>query len=312
MEPTSPTPPADLARDPVAGATVAPEAVTRLHAIVDALGSVAVAFSGGIDSTLVLRVAHDRLRERAVGVIGVSASLPPGELADARSLAHAIGVRLVELPTDEVSDPRYAANPANRCYFCKSELYARLAPWARENGFAAIADGTNADDVGDWRPGGKAADEAGVRHPLLEAGMGKTAIRALARSLGLENWDKPALACLSSRVPYGTAIVPAMLDQIGWAELLVRRLGFASLRVRWHGDVARIEVPPADLERLFAQRNEVTAAVRMAGFKFVALDLDGYRQGALNEALPSSATSATAPPETRPAAGQRPTAGHAN
>ncbi|MSR46162.1 MAG: ATP-dependent sacrificial sulfur transferase LarE [Planctomycetes bacterium] len=260
--------------------------VASLHAAIDALGSVAVAFSGGIDSTLVLKVARDRLGARAVGVIGVSASLPPGELDDARNLAKAIDVQLVELATDEVADPRYAANPANRCYFCKSELYAKLLPWAREHGFAAVADGTNADDVGDWRPGGKAADEASVRHPLLEARMGKASIRELARELGLANWDKPALACLSSRVPYGTTIRPAMLDQIGWAELLVRRLGFAAVRVRWHGDVARIEVPPADLGRLFALRGRVAEEVRSTGFKFVALDLDGYRQGSLNAALP--------------------------
>lgn len=260
--------------------------LARLETAIDALGSVAVAFSGGIDSTLVLKVAHDRLGARAVGVIGVSASLPPGELDDARTLARAIGVRLVELPTGEVADPAYAANPANRCYFCKSELYRQLLPWAREHGFAAAADGMNADDLGDWRPGTKAADEAGVRHPLLEAGLGKAEIRGLARELGLANWDKPALACLSSRVPYGTAIEPKMLDQIGHAELLVRRLGFASVRVRWHGDVARIEVPPADLARLFAQRDAVAAAVRSTGFKFVALDLDGYRQGALNASLP--------------------------
>jgi len=166
----------------------------RLAAAIDSLGSVAVAFSGGIDSTLVLKVAHDRLGERAVGVIGVSASLPPGELDDARTVARAIGARLVELATGEVADPAYAANPANRCYFCKSELYRQLLPWARDHGFAAAADGMNADDVGDWRPGTKAADEAGVRHPLFEAGFGKAEVRGLARELGLANWDKPALA----------------------------------------------------------------------------------------------------------------------
>jgi uncharacterized protein len=258
-----------------------------LEGAIDALGSVAVAYSGGVDSTLVLRVAHERLGPRAVGVIGVSRSLPPGELDAARVVAASFGARLVELATDEVADPRYAANPADRCFYCKSELHAKLRPWARENGFAAVADGLNVDDLGDWRPGKKAADEAGVRHPLVDAGLGKDAIRAVARALGLANWDKPALACLSSRVPYGTAIRPAMLDQIGYAELLVRRLGFASVRVRWHGDVARIEVPGADLARAFDRRAEISAAARTAGFKFVALDLEGYRQGALNEALPS-------------------------
>ncbi|MBL8841747.1 MAG: ATP-dependent sacrificial sulfur transferase LarE [Planctomycetes bacterium] len=271
---------------PAAPEAVAPSAAqrARLHAALDALGSVAVAFSGGIDSTLLLKVAHDRLGARAVGVIGRSASLPPGELDDARSLAAAIGARLVEIDTDELADPNYAANPVNRCYFCKSELYRHVLPWARAHGFAHVADGMNADDVADDRPGTRAADEAGVRHPLLDAGFGKAAIRGLARELRLANWDKPALACLSSRVPHGTAIAPAMLDQIGHAELLIRRQGFPSVRVRWHGDVARIEVPPDDVERLFAARERVVADVLSTGFRFVALDLEGYRSGSLHRA----------------------------
>lgn len=257
----------------------------RLHAAIDSLQSVAVAFSGGVDSTLVLALAHERLAGRAVGVIGISASLPPGELDEARALARAIGAPLEEIATGEVADPRYAANPADRCFFCKSELYRLVVPWARERGYASVADGANADDAGDWRPGAAAADAAGVRHPLLEAGLRKAAIRALARERGLANWDKPALACLSSRVPYGTAITPPMLDRIGHAELLVRRLGFATVRVRWHGDAARIEVPTADLARLFAAREAVVAAVRSAGFAFVALDLEGYASGSLNRTL---------------------------
>ncbi len=267
---------------PVEAVAPSSEQLARLHSGLDALGSVAVAFSGGIDSTLVLRVARDRLGDRAVGVIGVSASLPPGELEEARALAKAMGATLVEIATGEIADPDYAANPVNRCYFCKSELYRHVLPWARAQGFNHVADGMNTDDLGDFRPGTKAADEAGVRHPLLDAGFGKAAIRGLARQLGLENWDKPALACLSSRVPHGTAIAPAMLDQIGHAELLIRRLGFASVRVRWHGDVARIEVPAHDLERLLAMREQVVADVRSTGFRFVSLDLDGYRTGSLH------------------------------
>jgi len=261
---------------------VEPAKVARLHAIVDSLRSVAVAFSGGVDSTLVLKVCRDRLGDRAVAVVGVSASLPPGELEEARSLARAIGAPLVEVATSELSDPRYAANPENRCYFCKSELYRHVVPYARAHSIEHVADGMNQDDLGDWRPGGKAADEAGVRHPLLEAGFTKDDVRALARELGLANWDKPALACLSSRVPYGTAIDVPMLDRIGRAEAAVRRLGFDSVRVRWHGDSARIEVPPADLARLFERREEVLAAVKAAGFLYVGLDLEGYRSGSLN------------------------------
>jgi uncharacterized protein len=259
--------------------------VERLHAIVDALRSVAVAFSGGVDSTLVLKVAHDRLGDGAVGVIGVSASLPPGELGQARALAQSIGAQLHEIATGELDDPAYAANPSNRCFFCKSELYGRLVPWAKERGIAHVADGLNLDDRGDFRPGAKAADDAGVRHPLLEAAFAKSDVRALAQELGLPNWDKPALACLSSRIPYGTAVTVPRLDRIGRAEAAVQRLGFASVRVRFHDDAARIEVPPADLERLFAQRDAVVRAVKDAGFVYVALDLQGYRSGSSNETL---------------------------
>jgi uncharacterized protein len=261
-----------------------PEKTARLHAVVDSLRSVAVAFSGGVDSALVLKVCRDRLGDRAVGVIGVSPSLPPGELEEARGLARAIGAPLVEVATREVDDPAYAANPENRCFFCKSELYRHVLPYAREHGLAHVADGMNADDLGDWRPGGKAADEAGVRHPLLEAGFTKADVRGLARELGLSNWDKPALACLSSRIPYGTSVDVGKLDRIGRAELALRRLGFASVRVRFHGDAARIEVPPDDLDRLFERRADAVRAVKDAGFLFVALDLEGYRTGSLNAA----------------------------
>lgn len=257
--------------------------LARLHAEIDALGSVAVAFSGGIDSTLVLKVCRDRLGARAVGAIGVSASLPPGELEEARALARSIGADLAEIATGEVSDPRYTANPENRCYFCKSELYRHVIPYARDHGIACVADGMNADDLGDWRPGTRAADEAGVRHPLLAAGFTKEDVRGLARALGLPNWDKPALACLSSRVPYGTAITPALLDRIGRAELAIRSLGFGVVRVRAHGDTARVEVPETDVDRLVALRAAAVPAVRSAGFVHVAIDLAGYRSGSMNE-----------------------------
>jgi uncharacterized protein len=264
-------------------ATLDEEKVARLHGVVDALGSVAVAFSGGIDSTLVLAVCAARLGSDAVvGVIGVSPSLPHGELDEARSLARAIGARLVEIATAELEDPRYASNPEDRCFFCKSELYRLVVPWARENGHACVADGMNADDRGDWRPGVAAADAAGVRHPLLEAGFSKSDVRDLARRLGLPNWRKPALACLSSRVPHGTSIDASLLGRIGRAEAAVRALGFDSLRLRVHGDSVRIEVPEPQIERLFRRREAVVSAVRAEGFPFVALDLEGYRSGSLN------------------------------
>jgi uncharacterized protein len=259
--------------------------VARLHAAIDSLRGAAVAFSGGVDSTLVLKLCRDRLGESAVGVIGVSPSLPPGELDEARALARSIGVALVELATGELADPNYASNPANRCFFCKSELYRRLVPWALEHGLPSVADGLNADDRGDFRPGAAAADAAGVRHPLLEADFTKADVRALARQLGLSNWDKPALACLSSRVPYGTPVTIERLDRIGRAELAVRRLGFPVVRVRYEDASARIEVPPADLARIVAAREEVVRAVKEAGFLYVSLDLQGYRSGSANEAL---------------------------
>lgn len=261
------------------------EKIDRLHAAIDSLRGAVVAFSGGVDSTLVLKLCRDRLGEQAVAVIGVSPSLPPGELNEARELATAIGVRLVELATGELADENYAANPANRCFFCKSELYRLLVPWAREHGLPSVADGLNQDDRGDFRPGAAAADAAGVRHPLLEAGFTKADVRALARALGLPNWDKPALACLSSRVPYGTPITIERLDRIGRAELAVRRLGFPVVRVRFHDETARIEVPPADLGRIIELRDAVVRAVKEAGFVYVALDLQGFRSGSMNEVL---------------------------
>lgn len=259
--------------------------LARLHTAIDSLRGAVVAFSGGVDSTLVLKLCRDRLGEKAVGVIGVSPSLPPGELAEARALAKSIGVTLVELPTGELADANYAANPANRCFFCKSELYRHLVPWAQEHGLPSVADGLNADDRGDFRPGAAAADAAGVRHPLLEADFTKADVRALARQLGLPNWDKPALACLSSRIPYGTPVTIERLDRIGRAELAVRRLGFPVVRVRFEDATARIEVPPADLARIVAAREEVVRAVKEAGFLYVSLDLQGYRSGSANEAL---------------------------
>lgn len=259
----------------------------RLRTLMRSLERVVVAFSGGVDSALVLKIATDELGDGAFGVTGRSESLAGSELEGATSFAAEIGARHDVLDTDEVRDPNYAANPANRCYFCKKELYGKLRALADERGARYIVDGFNLDDEGDWRPGRKAAREFGVRSPLAEAGFRKADVRSLARRLGLEVWDKPALACLSSRFPYGTPITLELLKQVEAAEAAVHAAGVRVCRVRHHGDVARIEVPPDDVARLAEPgvRERIAAGVKAAGYRYVALDLGGYVPGNLNAAL---------------------------
>jgi uncharacterized protein len=254
----------------------------RLRALLASLQRVAVAYSGGVDSTLVLKVAHDVLGDNAIGLTAVSASMPHYERGAADEVAAAIGARVLWIKTHEDEDDRYLANPPNRCYFCKTDVYDELLEVASREGYPVLVDGTNADDVGDWRPGRQAAREHGVRSPLQEVGFGKDQIRAAARALGLSNWDLPSAPCLSSRVPYGTRITPETLDQIGKGEWALRERGFREVRVRHHGNVARIEVPPDEFERLLAMREEVVAALKEAGYLFVALDLSGLQSGSLN------------------------------
>ena len=263
------------------------DAFLRLVDILIAMPSICVAYSGGVDSTFLLSVASSLLGERVLGVLAASESLDQSEHEAAVTLAggHGLPVRVIE--THEYENPAYRRNDAERCFHCKTELFSQVAKLASDEGFKVVADGSNADDVGDFRPGLRARDAHVVRSPLLEAGLRKDAIRTLSRALGLPTWDKPAAPCLASRIPYGSPVTHEKLRQVEAAEKALRELGFRELRVRHHGAVARLELPVAEFERLLdpTLQSAVVRGVKSAGFLFVALDLEGFRSGSLNRAL---------------------------
>jgi uncharacterized protein len=260
--------------------------IDRLFAHLRPLARVAVAYSGGVDSTLVLKASVDALgSENVVALLAVSPSLPQSEKNEAMALAKQLGARLEQLPTTETDDPAYQANAPNRCYFCKDHVYRALRQFAEQNGIAHVLDGMNAEDTLDVRPGRAAARELKILSPLHELGFSKKDVREAAKTLGLPNWDKPAAACLASRVPYGMTVTPRLLSIIEQAEAALYNLGFRELRVRHHGDIARIEVPEFELSRTLAQRSAITAALKALGYTYITLDLCGLRSGSMNEAI---------------------------
>lgn len=263
------------------------EKFEQLRALFKEMEQALIAYSGGVDSTLVAKIAYDVLGDRALAVTAVSPSLLPEELEDAKIQAATIGIPHKIVQTHEMENPNYTSNPVNRCYFCKSELHDTLKPLAFQLGYPYVVDGVNADDLHDYRPGIQAAKERGARSPLAEVGVTKVEVRQLSQQLGLPWWDKPAQPCLSSRFPYGEEITVAKLQRVGRGEIFLRKLGWQNLRVRSEGDTARIELPPDQIKEfvLTTDLQTLVSAFQDFGFIYVTLDLEGYRSGKLNQVL---------------------------